>query len=72
MIGIPCVIECVEEAGVGPRIMGGVEPILCWAVCFDFADEGERSIQVGVPCNGADRYQRSGGESRAGCERGLG
>lgn len=48
-----------------------MQPLVGHRACVGLADEGERAVQVGVPCHGPDRKKRDGDERRAGGEQGL-
>lgn len=50
----PCVVKCVQQALVGPRVRRRVQPDLTRRVGFDLTKEWEGSVEMGVPCNRPD------------------
>ena len=48
-----------------PGVMSGVETLFGGRVGVYLANEGEGAVKVSIPCNGADRRKRRGGEGSA-------
>lgn len=57
-------VKAVKKTVVSPRIFGGMEAIFRGAVCFYFANEGKRSVEVGVPGYRPHGQQRKGANRR--------
>ena len=50
---------------MGPRVVGGVETLLGRRVGVNLANEGEGTVEVGVPRDGADSQEGRGGKGSA-------
>lgn len=60
---IPGMIESIEPTLMTPGIFRRMETIFAWRVCADCSNEGERTIEVSVPCDGSNREEGDRSES---------
>ena len=64
-------VERLEPALVRPRIVRRVQTFLLRRVRMDLAEEGQGSVEVGVPGHGTDGGDSRGGECCAGGHESL-